>query len=116
MRSALRSGRRLFALTFACWVMAVPLTSFARDAALCRHRAMHQDMSSRDSSGAPCWCSDMAGDATLFAAETPSLPADLILLPAAPLFTGPVALPLTGSPPASPTYAPTPPPPNAHLG
>ncbi len=116
MRSALRSGRGLFALAFACWVMAVPLTSFAHDAALCRHRAMHQGMPTGDSSGAPCWCSDMAGDATLFAAETPSLPADLILMPAAPLFTGPVTLPLAGSPPASPAYAPTPPPPNAQLG
>lgn len=116
MRSALRSGRRLFALTFACWVMAAPLTSFALDAALCRHRAMHQDMAPRDSSGAPCWCSDMAGNATLIAAERPSLPADLILLPAGPPPGGAITLPLTGSPPASPSYAPTPPPPNVRNG
>ena len=116
MRTALRSGRGLFALAFACWGMAVPLTSFAWDAALCRHRAMHQDMSSRDSSGAPCWCNDMAGNATLIAVETPSLPADLILLPAGPPPGGAITLPPTGSPPASPVYAPTPPPPNVRNG
>ena len=113
MRFALRSARRLFALTFSCWVMAVPLTSFARDAALCRHRAMHQDMSPGDPSGAPCWCSDMTGNDALIAAETPSLPADLILLPASPLSGRAITLTLTGSPPASPSYTPTPPPPNA---
>jgi hypothetical protein len=116
MRFALRSGHRLFALAFACWVMAVPLTSFARDAALCRHRAMHQDMSPGDSSGAPCWCSDMAGHVTLIAAETPSLPADLILVPAGPRSGGTITLQLTGSLPASPAYAPTPPPPNVRNG
>lgn len=116
MRLTVRSGRRLFALAFACWVMAVPLTSFARDAALCRHRAMHQDMSPRDSSGAPCWCSDMAGNATPIAAETPSLPADLVVMPAGPRSAGSIALPRAGSPPTSPSYAPTPPPPNARNG
>ena len=116
MRSDPRFGRRLFALTFACWVMAAPLTSFALDAALCRHRAMHQDMSSGDSSGAPCWCDDMAGHTTLIATETPSLPADRILLPAGPRPAGSITLPLTGSPPASPSYAPSPPPPNVRNG
>lgn len=116
MRFALRSARRLFALAFSCWVMAVPLTSFARDAALCRHRAMHQNMSPGDPSGAPCWCSDMTGNATPIAAETPSLPADLILLAAGPLSARSIAHPLAGSPPASPSYAPTPPPPNARNG
>lgn len=116
MRSALRSGRRLLALAFACWVMALPLASFALDASLCRHRAMHQDMSPGDSSGAPCWCNDMAGHATLIATETPSLPADLILMPAGPPSGSSITLPLTGSPPASPAYAPTPPPPNARNG
>jgi hypothetical protein len=96
--------------------MGVPLASFALDASLCRHRAMHQDMSPGTPSDAPCWCSDMTGNATLIAAETPSLPAELILLPAGSLPSWSIGLPLTGSLPASPSYAPTPPPPNARIG
>lgn len=116
MRFALRSGRRLFALGFSCWVMAVPLTSFTRDAALCRHRAMHQGMRPGDPSHAPCWCSDMTGNATPIAAEMASLPADLILMPAGPVPGLAIALPLAASLPASPSFAPTPPPPNARNG
>lgn len=116
MRSVLRSGRRLFGLAFACWVMAAPLTSFARDAALCRHRAMHQGMAAGDPSGAPCWCSDMAGNAAPIAAETLCLPADLILISVGAGSETAIAPSGAGSPPASPSYAPTPPPPNDRAG
>lgn len=116
MRRTLRSGRRLFVLAFSSWVMAAPLTSLARDAVLCRHRAMHQGMPARSPSSAPCWCSDMAGNATLVAAETPSLPADAIFLPAGPVPAPAIALPFAGTLRASPSYAPTPPPPNQRIG
>jgi hypothetical protein len=116
MRFPLRSVRRLLALAFSCWVIAVPLTSFARDAALCRHLAMHEGMPPDDRSGAPCWCSDMTGNTTPIAAETPSLPADNILLPAGAVPRQAIAMPFTGSHPPSPSYAPTPPPPNERNG
>lgn len=116
MQSALRSGRRLFALAVACWVMTAPLTALALDTSLCRHRAMRQGMSPGDASGASCWCSDMAGPVTIIAAETPSLPADLILMPAGSSSGRAMTQPPTASLPASPTYAPTPPPPNARNG
>jgi hypothetical protein len=77
---------------------------------------MHQHMAPGDPSGAPCWCNDMTGSAPIITAETPSLPADVIQVPAGPLSGRALTPPLTGSPPASPSYAPTPPPPNARNG
>lgn len=116
MRLALQSARRLCALGLCCWVMAAPLTAFARDAALCRHRAMHQGMAPGDSSRAPCWCSDMGGNATVIATETPSLPAERVLLPADPVPGLAIVAPIAGLIPPSPCYAPTPPPPNERHG
>lgn len=73
---------------------------------------MHQDMQHGTRSSAPCWCNDMTGSGPLIVTETASLPADLIRMPGNPApRLAIVALPVASLPP-SPSYAPTPPPPN----
>jgi hypothetical protein len=112
MGYALRSARRLIAFAFACWAIAAPLTSYARNSLLCRHQAMHQGMQHGTRSSAPCWCNDMTGSGPLILTETASLPADLIRMPDNPAPRLTIVAPPIASPPPSPSYAPTPPPPN----
>jgi len=104
--------RRCIALALPCWMVAGPVAAFAQNAAACRHQAMHQGMRHGTPSHAPCWCGDMTGDTALLASDAPALPSNWTALPtaAAPLAT---VIPLpSDAPPISPSYAPTPPPPN----
>jgi hypothetical protein len=104
--------RRCIALALPCWIVAAPVATFAQNAAACRHQAMHQGMHHGMPGHAPCWCGDMTGNAALLASDAPALPSDWTVLPsgAAPLGTV-ITLP-SDAPPISPSYAPTPPPPN----
>jgi hypothetical protein len=116
MRFGLRLIRRGAVLALPCWIVAAPVVVSAQHAAECRHLAMHQTMHRGGPEQAPCWCDDMAGTTAVFAPEAPALPAIQIVLPdhATP---GSAPLPSrTDSPPASPSYAPTPPPPNGLRG
>lgn len=112
MRLGLRLIRRCTVLALPCWIVAAPVAVFAQNAAACRHNAMHQGMHAGGPSDAPCWCDDMSGSTPLLAPEAPGLPSIRTPLPCG---TAPAAAPVTlrsDSPPASPSYAPTPPPPN----
>jgi hypothetical protein len=112
MRFGLRLIRRCTVLALACWLVAAPVTVFAQNAAACRHQAMHQSMHGSGPSKTPCWCGDMTGNTALLAPEAPALPS---LGATIPSHTAPVSAwlaPRSDSPPASPSYTPTPPPPN----
>jgi len=114
MRLRLASFRRLVTLALPCWLLGGPLASTLQSVAVCPHHdAMPSPMGHGAGTQAPCWCPDMSGAA---AVELPTLPA------ATPEPTGPtislpvvaIALPLQSLPlPESPSFPPTPPPPNA---
>lgn len=116
MRLGMAIVPRLVRLALACWLVAAPVTVFAQNAAACRHLAMHQGMHGSGPSKTPCWCGDMTGNTTLLVPEAPALPS---IGAAIPCHTPPVnawLAPRSDSPPASPSYAPTPPPPNGPRG
>lgn len=111
MRLLLRLSRRSFAFALPCWIMAVPLATFAQNAFVCRHQ-MSQGMRHGVPSHAPCWCADMTSGATLLAPEAPAVPAET-----APTLGGQISTPSRApagvvTAPSSPSYPPTPPPPN----
>jgi hypothetical protein len=103
--------RRCIALALPCWIVAAPVATFAQNAAACRHQAMHQGMHHGTPSRAPCWCGDMTGNTASLATEAPALPAHWSVVPDAVALTAPIALP-SDAMPISPSFAPTPPPPN----
>ena len=104
--------RRCIALALPCWMVAAPVATFAQIAAACRHQAMHQGMHHGTPSHAPCWCGEMTGNSPLLASDAPALPADWSVPRfGAALLTRVSAL-SSDAPPISPSYAPTPPPPN----
>ncbi|HET9707444.1 MAG TPA: hypothetical protein VFP39_03980 [Gemmatimonadales bacterium] len=114
MRLRLRAFRRLVTLALPGWLLGGPLASTLQSMAACPHHdAMPASMDHGAGTQAPCWCAGMSG-AT--AVEVPTLPA------ATPESTGPIlSLSIVfvslqrQSPmlPESPSFPPTPPPPNA---
>lgn len=113
MPSGTRWCYRLSVLALLCWGAALPLTTFVQSSVVCRDRTMHERMHHGSPSEAPCWCSSMTGGAIPIGAEAPSLPAGTIVLAAWPLPRRTFPMPPPASLPLSPSYAPTPPPPNA---
>ena len=113
MRLRIRSFRRLVTLALPCWLLGGPLAATLQSVAVCPHHdAMPSSMHQGAGSTAPCWCPNMAGSAT---AQVPTLPA----APehAASGFTVPtvteIIRPQAVTLPSSPSFAPSPPPPNA---
>ena len=111
MRLLLRLSRRSFVLALPCWIMAVPLATLAQNASVCRHQ-MSQGMRHHGPSDAPCWCADMAGGATLLAPEAPAVPVEAAPIPGSQIPTPSRAPASVVTVPPSPSYPPTPPPPN----
>ena len=104
--------RTLLTLAAVCWLTAGPGGLTVREVLVCRHHMAHH-MAGQTSSPAdgPCVCDQMTGglDLAVSSAVPAPLAHDVGLRP-------PVVAPLPTSRfplPASPTYAPTPPPPNA---
>ncbi len=114
MRLRLRSFRRLVPLALPCWLLGGPLASTLQSVAVCpHHEAMPPSMGHGAGTQAPCWCAGMSGAAVI---KVPTLPAT------APTSSGPISslpviavdLPLQSlALPDSPSFPPTPPPPNA---
>jgi len=114
MRLRLRSFRRLVPLALPCWLLGGPLASTLQSVAACPHHdTMPSSMVHGAGTQAPCWCPDMSGAA---AVELPTLPAatpgQTVLGIPDPSVTA-VSHPQSVALPASPSFAPTPPPPNA---
>ena len=113
MRLRIRSFRRLVILALPCWLVGGPLAATLQGLASCPHdQAMRGPMHHNGGSEAPCWCPDMGGPG---AVELPTVPAaspePATMLATAPIWTEAAAvgsIPL----PTSPSFAPTPPPPN----
>ena len=111
MRSAARSI--LFTLAAACWLAAGPGGLTVREVLVCRHHAAHHTAGHHPASPAdgPCYCDQMAGALDL--AVSPAVPTPLVpqlaILPPVAEWSPASRIPF----PASPTYSPTPPPPNA---
>ena len=114
MRLHVRSFRRLVTLALPCWLVGGPLAGTLQSVAACPHHdTMPSPMEHDAGSTAPCWCPNMSGAAL---AAVPTLPA------ANPEPTGPTTglLIIAVDPqlqslavPDSPSFPPTPPPPNA---
>lgn len=116
MRSRLRLLRGLVAVALPCWFVTGPLSVTLQGVAACRHHvAQHQGMRHHrapDAPAPPCWCDDMTGGGASLAPIAPALlPGPTVAPVAVPLAIvrvapGPTPLP------DSPSFAPTPPPPN----
>jgi hypothetical protein len=110
MRGAPRSI--LFTLAAACWVAAGPAGVTVREVLLCHHAAHHMgEQHPATPPQGPCFCDQMTGGldvAVSTAVPTPPVPA-VTLRPS--VVVAPPASPCSSPP--SPTYSPTPPPPNA---
>jgi hypothetical protein len=114
MQLRLRSFRRLIPLALPCWLLGGPLASTLQSVAACPHHdTMPSSMGHGAGTQAPCWCSNMSGAA---AVEVPTLLA-ATLEPTGPAIGLPIVtveLPLKSlALPESPSFPPTPPPPNA---
>jgi hypothetical protein len=110
MRTAM--WRTLLTLAAVCWLAAGPGGLTVREVLVCRHHAAHH-MAGQTSSPADgrCVCDQMTGglDLAVSTAVPTPLGHHVMLRP-------PVVMPLLASRfprPASPSYSPTPPPPNA---
>jgi hypothetical protein len=98
-------------------VLALPLYvaagSFGSALALqaCRHTAEHHAMQHAGSNGGSCWCDDMTGGGFTLLPVTEALPAAVTFVATA--MSQAVVPAVHVSPvPQSPSYPPTPPPPN----
>lgn len=98
-------------------VLALPLYvaagSFGSTLALqaCRHMAEHHSMHHRGTADGTCWCDDMTGSGLTLQPVTEALPPGMT--PVATSIPQAVVLAMHVVPiPESPTYPPTPPPPN----
>ena len=114
MRLRLRAFRRLVPLALPCWLLGGPFAATLQSVAACPHHdAMPSSMDHGAGSRAPCWCAGMSGAVTI---EVPTLPA--ASLESGTLITGVAAVAIvldlqSLTPPESPSFPPTPPPPNA---
>jgi len=102
--------QRLFVLALPLYVAA---GSFGSTLALqaCRHMAMHHATYHGGPAGAPCWCDEMTGGGlTLQPVAEAVPPVTTIMTASAPRMIAP-AMHVVRIP-ESPSYAPTPPPPN----
>ena len=102
----------LFTLAAACWLAAGPGGATLQGALACRHHATHQSHPNHGGAPAdgPCFCGEMTGSADL--ALSVAVPAPL---PASPAITLPeqmLVYPSHFPLPPSPSFSPTPPPPN----
>ena len=101
-----------FVLAAACWLAAGPGGETTRALLACSHAAMHH-MSGRHHSAAgdaPCFCDQMTGGLDL--AVSTAVPTAPVAAPAVAVPVG-IAMYQSVSPlPASPSFAPVPPPPN----
>jgi len=111
MRHTLPFVKRLIVLVLPCCFAAGSLGSEMAFQA-CRHAAMHHSMRHHGGpGGGPCWCDDMTGGGTplIPTVEAVSPATTAVILPVcnavAPVFQAPLT-------PESPSFAPTPPPPN----
>jgi hypothetical protein len=114
MRLRVHSFRRLVPLALPCWLLGGPLAATLQSVAACPHHdTMPSTMGHGAGTQAPCWCPNMSGAA---AVEVPTLPA-VTPEPSGPILNLPVIavlLPLQSlTLPESPSFPPTPPPPNA---
>jgi hypothetical protein len=113
MRLRLRTFRRLVVVALPCWMLGGPLAATLQSVAACPHDAMPSSMHHGQGSEAPCWCPDMAGAGAI---ELPTLPASTtepaVTITAAAAVTR-VTRPESIALPPSPSFAPTPPPPNS---
>jgi hypothetical protein len=102
----------LFALAAACWLVAGPGGATLQGVLACRHHAMHQSHPGHGGApaGGPCYCGEMTGSADL--AVSVALPAPLPAPSAIKMPVGTVTYRSLFSLPPSPSFAPTPPPPN----
>ena len=102
----------LFALAAACWLAAGPAGVTVREVLLCHHAAHHMGgQHAAPPPQGPCFCDQMTGGLDLAvstAVPTPPVP-EVALRPS--FIVAPPASPFSSPP--SPTYSPTPPPPNA---
>jgi hypothetical protein len=102
----------LFTLAAACWLVAGPGGATLQGVLACRHHAMHQSHPGHGGAPAdgPCYCGEMTGSADL--ALSVAVPAPLLATPAIAV-PEQVRLWLSLFPlPPSPSFSPTPPPPN----
>jgi len=101
----------LFALAAACWLAAGPGGTTLQAVLACRHHALHQSHPGHGApTDGPCFCGQMTGSADL--ALSVAVPAPL---PASPAIAMPQQIPVYPSLfslPPSPSFSPTPPPPN----
>jgi len=102
----------LFTLAAACWLAAGPGGATLQGVLACRHHAVHQSHPGHGAAPAdgPCFCGEMTGSADL--ALSVAVPAPL---PASPAIATPeqiLVYPSLFPLPPSPSFSPTPPPPN----
>src|SRR5690242_5841256 len=110
MRSAPRLA--LFVLAAACWVAAGPGGETTRALIACSHAAMHHMGAPHHSAPAdgPCFCDQMTGGSDL--AVSTAVPTPPVAAPAVAIPVGIVLYQSVSPLPASPSFAPVPPPPN----
>jgi len=102
----------LFTLAAACWLAAGPGGATLQAVLACRHHALHQSHPGHTGApkDGPCFCGQMTGSADL--ALSVAVPAPL---PASPAIALPGQVPMYPPVfplPPSPSFSPTPPPPN----
>jgi len=102
----------LFAFAAACWLAAGPGGATLQGVLACRHHAMHQPHQGHGKAPAdgPCFCGAMTGSADL--ALSAALPAPLPAAAASALPERTLIYPCRFPLPPSPSFSPTPPPPN----
>jgi len=102
----------LFTLAAACWLAAGPGGATLQGVLACRHHATHQSHPGHRGAPAdgPCFCGEMTGsaDLVLSVAVPAPLPASPAIAMPEQALIDPSLFPL----PPSPSFSPTPPPPN----